>query len=705
MTEGGERKALGALLRAASAIRTTGGAHGLLEASLGRCFEELTGVPPTIRLLSGLPGEGVPGALQQRLSGDQTPGALAVGRDGDFGLLLGGALRSGDFFAVDLRFAVPPPDLSDDEYLLLAAAVRAALLCGAGADDATRLGALGDMLGLMERATAAVAARFEQTLQSLRTDSQLVATLRDVGQRLTAQLDLDRLVQEATDAATAATTAHFGAFFYNLVDEFGGSYTLYTLSGVPPEAFEGFPMPRSTEVFAPTFTGMGTVRSDDILADPRYGRNEPFHGMPPGHLPARSYLAVPVISPTSHEVLGGFFFGHPETGRFTVEHERLAEGLAGYTAIALDNARLYARERSVATDLQRRMLPASVGASGFSVVTRYLPAAEVGGDWLDVVELASGRTAFIIGDVMGKGIPAASTMGQIRTAMRAYALLDLPPQEILRHTSQLAVEVPGQHFITCIYAIHDPAEQTLTYANAGHPAPAVISPDGEIGFLEDGLGMPLRLGGVFEERVIGFPSRSAILLYTDGLVERRDRSLTEGIAELEAALRKLASPSLDPVEVCDQIITSLTCDSHDDDVAVLFAREAGVPRDVVVMPLTADPHTAAQGRRFVSDALARWGLKELNPAAEMVATELIANAVRHSRRPHSLRLQYTPGRLLVEVADGDGRRPQRFQPTVDEVNHRGLFIVDELSEHWGSRLTPNGKVVWAQLAVSAESSS
>jgi PAS domain S-box-containing protein len=165
-----------------------------------------------------------------------------------------------------------------------------------------------------------------------------------------AELDVDRAVQAVTDAATELTGAAFGAFFYNVTNETGESYLLYTLSGVPREAFAKFPMPRNTAIFAPTFSGEGAVRSADITQDPRYGKNALHKGQPEGHLPVRSYLAVPVVS-RSGEVLGGLFFGHPQTGRFTRYHEDIATGIAVQAAIALDNARLY---RSAQSELQRR---------------------------------------------------------------------------------------------------------------------------------------------------------------------------------------------------------------------------------------------------------------------------------------------------------------------------------------------------------------
>ena len=172
--------------------------------------------------------------------------------------------------------------------------------------------------------------------------------MNDTGAAVAAELNLDKIVQITTDAGVELSGAQFGAFFYNVLDDQGGSYMLYALSGAPRSAFEDYPMPRATAVFEPTFLGKGVVRSDDILRDPRYGKNTPRKGMPEGHLPVRSYLAVPVVS-NSGEVLGGLFFGHPETGKFVPEHENALLGIAGHAATAIDNARLFqAAERELA---------------------------------------------------------------------------------------------------------------------------------------------------------------------------------------------------------------------------------------------------------------------------------------------------------------------------------------------------------------------
>ncbi|MCA1555963.1 MAG: PAS domain S-box protein, partial [Acidobacteria bacterium] len=191
--------------------------------------------------------------------------------------------------------------------------------------------------------------------KALREQTEAVETVNRVGQMLAGELDLHKLVQAVTDAATELTGAHFGSFFYNVLDERGASYMLYTLSGVPPEAFAHFPMPRATDLFGPTFRGEGTICIDDVKLDPRYGKNSPYFGMPEGHLPVTSYLAVPVVS-RSGEVIGGLFFGHPERGVFNKRAAHIVEGLAAQAAVATDNARLFEaanRERANAEASER----------------------------------------------------------------------------------------------------------------------------------------------------------------------------------------------------------------------------------------------------------------------------------------------------------------------------------------------------------------
>jgi hypothetical protein len=493
-------------------------------------------------------------------------------------LALAGVMPSGDAVCVVVLGHHALPGAGVEHVRPVAAAVRSALAQFLGDDTAS----VRDYLAVVERAASEHATELERladTVDQLHAEAGVVDTLHAVGRQLTAQLDIDRLVQQATDAATKATGASFGAFFYNLINEFGESYTLYTLSGVPREAFDRFPMPRNTAVFAPTFDGTGTMRSEDITLDERFGHNAPYHGMPKGHLPVRSYLAVSAISPTTGEVLGGFFFGHPVPGQFTARHEYLAEGIAGYAAIALDNARLYDRERNLATELSRSMLPTVPEVPGLAIHTRYLPAAtgsKVGGDWFDVIELRAGRTAFVIGDVVGHGVTAAAVMGQMRTAIRSYALLDLSPGELLRNVSLLAGAMPEPSFVTCFYAVHDPVDSTLVYANAGHLPAVLVAPDGTVEQIGEAMAQPLGVGSEFPQRQATFPPGTDLVLYTDGLVEsERSRDLTAGIDRFVAAMPLLrANPDIGAA--CDALIEQLTQGSHDDDIAFIHVRHTDV---------------------------------------------------------------------------------------------------------------------------------
>ncbi|HUQ59479.1 ATP-binding SpoIIE family protein phosphatase [Lentzea sp.] len=621
-------------------------------------------------------------------------------------LAFGGALPDGGLFCVVLPASVPISSQTAELFRSVAVSVRTGLLThplpGRGkVDVAAQRDALLDHLRVLEDTSRDQAADLENTVHRLRAEAELVDTLQVVGRRLTSQLHLDTLVQDATDAATKATGAEFGAFFYNLVDQYGESYTLYTLSGVPRSAFERFPMPRNTDVFSVTFNGEGTVRSDDITRDSRYGRNDPYGGMPPGHLPVRSYLAVPVVSPSSREVLGGFFFGHHETGRFTERHEQLAEGIAGYAAIALDNARLFDRQRSTATELTHSMLPTVPHVNGLAIASRYLPAAtgsEVGGDWFDVLELPAGRTAFVVGDVVGRGVTAAAVMGQMRTAVRSYALLDLPPSDVLRQASALAGVTPRATFITCFYAVHDPADDTLTYASAGHLPAVLTHPDGTTELIGEGLGMPLGVGEAFRQRQTSFPVGARLTLYTDGLVESRVRDLSTGIDALLAEIRALP-PDLDLQVACDKLIDRLTAGRHDDDVALLHVHRLEATRQVASLPLEAGPAVASQARAFVTEQLVRWNLAEMRDAALTVASELVANAVQHADRPVMLRLQRENSLLFIDVADHGISGPRLFTADPRSERHRGLVLVDAFATRWGTRATEDGKVVWAEITT------
>jgi signal transduction histidine kinase len=266
--------------------------------------------------------------------------SLAVTAGGGILLLLLGSAMA---FVVGRRIARPLQSLAAS-----AALVGQEKPIHVAPEKIRELATIGESLVSASNRVSARASERDAAEEALREEGRTLEALNRTNSVLAGELDLEKLVQVVTDTAVSLTGANFGAFFYNVLNDRGESYTLYTLSGVPREAFSKFPMPRNTAVFNPTFQGTGVVRSDDILKDPRYGHNAPYRGMPPGHLPVRSYLAVPVVS-RAGEVVGGLFFGHRDPGVFTERAEKLVVGIATQAAIGIDNARLYqAAQREIA---------------------------------------------------------------------------------------------------------------------------------------------------------------------------------------------------------------------------------------------------------------------------------------------------------------------------------------------------------------------
>ncbi|MCU1486582.1 MAG: sle [Actinomycetia bacterium] len=540
----------------------------------------------------------------------------------------------------------------------------------------------------------------------LEQEIRVTEALIELGARLNAEFRLDEVVQAATDIGTEVTGAQFGAFFYNLVDEHGESYTLYAISGVDRSNFERFPLPRNTAIFAPTFNGDGIVRLDDVTADPRYGLEEPHRGMPPGHLPVRSYLAVPVVSRTG-VVLGGLFFGHADVGVFTEGAERLVRGIAGQAAAAIDNARLHEREQRVAETLQRRLLPQRVPVvDGASFAVRYRPADDevhVGGDWYDVLDLGDGRVGVAIGDVVGHSTDAAAVMGQTRSALVALALDVHPPGELLRRVSRFLVEVAPDAFATCCYVELNTAEGTATVASAGHPPVIVLGPDGSATFAEVDVGVPLGVdrSATYGETTLVLEPGTTLVLYTDGLVEAVDVPLAAGMEALRVLVEAHGVGAAG--ELADQILSlgPVTVDHADDAALVVVTLEgAGLRRSGIGRRLPADLSSAQAARRFVADVLAEWQSAELVDAAELLASELVTNAVVHTGEAVEIRLHRLEGRVRVEVIDGSGeRQPELREVDLEDTSGRGLFLVDVMSSAWGIEPHGMGKAVWFELTA------
>jgi anti-sigma regulatory factor (Ser/Thr protein kinase) len=536
---------------------------------------------------------------------------------------------------------------------------------------------------------------------------QLTEALLALGSALNAPFHLEQVVQRVIDAATTFTGAQFGAFFYNVEDERGEAYTLYSISGVDQARFADFPLPRNTAVFAPTFNGEGVVRLDDVTADERYGHEEPWRGMPPGHLPVRSYLAVPVFS-RDGSVLGGLFFGHAEVAVFREPHERFVRGAAMLAATAIDNARLHEQEHRIAETLQRRLLPQRVpDIPGVAVATRYEPAedrAEVGGDWYDVLDLGGGRFAVVIGDVMGHNLGAAAVMGQVRNAVLAYAIEGHSPAGVLGRTTTFLASVASDAFASCCYVEVDPAGGTATAAVAGHPPPIVSVGTEAVVFPIFDVGPPLGVdpGTSYTESTVVVGGAAKLVLFTDGLVEGPDTPIDTGIE----ALRQLVAdgPSA-PNALADRILAEAPVGrDRDDDAALLVVALVGASeRSTVFRRFPAEVASARGARQFASDVLREWSLEELLDPLQLLVSELVTNAVLYVAGHLEVHLTPLDDRLRVAVVDGSGEREPRLRPPDEaDVSGRGIFLVDAVADAWGVNPHGVGKAVWFELRYDRE---
>ena len=442
----------------------------------------------------------------------------------------------------------------------------------------------------------------------------------------------------------------------------------------------------------------------------------------------QSTLLVPMVARDT--VVGLAQFSRTKGSEPFGERDRaLAVELAARAAVSIDNARLYRREHERALILQRSLLPpGDPEAAGLDIACRYLPgnaATEVGGDWFDVIELPGHRTALVVGDVMGRGLRAAVAMGELRTAVRTLALLDLEPAEVLSALDEIArgLGAPGGstagraagrsadgssdlsevYLATCVYAVYDPVTRRCTFANAGHLPPALVEPGEGALLMEVPPGMPLGVGGEpFEEIEVELPDGALLALYTDGLVESRDHALDEGLQDLRTALSTHEGadrPDSSLEDICDHVLSSLDTHHGEDDIALLMARVQGLPSGSVGdWQLPSDPQSVGRARELAREQLESWGMEGLVDTTELLVSELVTNALRYGEGEIRLRL-LLDRTLVCEVWDGNLVQPRRRRARDTDEGGRGLQLVGLLSAGWGSRRTPHGKTVWFELAL------
>ncbi|MFF4362724.1 SpoIIE family protein phosphatase [Streptomyces sp. NPDC001604] len=396
---------------------------------------------------------------------------------------------------------------------------------------------------------------------------------------------------------------------------------------------------------------------------------------------------------------------------FSADDVLLAEEITTRAAVCIDNARRFSRERETALALQRSLLPRSLPrTAAVDAASRYLPAARagVGGDWFDVIPLSGMRVAMVVGDVVGHGIQASATMGRLRTAVRTLADIDLAPDELLTHLDDLVVRLsaeagndgsPGEVGATCLYAVYDPVSRRCTLARAGHPPPVVVPPGGVPQHVDLPAGPPLGLGGLpFESADLELREGSVLSFYTDGLIETRERDVDASHRMLCDALETY-SDSLD--ETCDRVLhTLLPSGGALDDVALLLARTRGLPSSqVATWHIPADPALVAPIRKQVVEQLDTWALQEAAFTAELVVSELVTNAIRYGAHPIRLRLIHDEATLICEVSDTSHTAPHLRRAKTWDEGGRGLLLVAQLTQRWGSRHTADGKTIWAEIGL------
>jgi PAS domain S-box-containing protein len=421
-----------------------------------------------------------------------------------------------------------------------------------------------------------------------------------------------------------------------------------------------------------------------------------------------SMLAVPLRARgTALGVAVLVRIAHPDD--YEADDVTFAEELASRAAVCIDNARRFARERTTALALQHSLLPRGLpGQAAVEVAHRYLPSgstAGIGGDWFDVIPLSGSRVALVVGDVVGHGIPSSATMGRLCMAVRTLADVDLPPDELLTHLDDLVTHLAAHDEggdvaelgATCLYAVYDPVSRRLTLAAAGHPAPAVVLPDGRAELVRMAPGPPLGVGGLpFEAVELELPEGAVVALYTDGLIEDRDRDIDRATFELCSAL---TAPAATLDALCDTVLKAVLPDEPGDDVALLLARTRALgASQVATWDVEPDPAQVAATRQAATEQLAAWGLEETAFVTELVVSELVTNAIRYGEPPIQLRL-IRDRSLICEVSDGSSTSPHLRRAHAFDEGGRGLLLVAQLTQRWGSRQTGRGKTIWAEQTL------
>jgi len=428
---------------------------------------------------------------------------------------------------------------------------------------------------------------------------------------------------------------------------------------------------------------------------------------------AHSLLAVPLFA--RGQVLGSVQLWRTDQPEpFDEEDARLVEEIASRAALSVDNARRYTRERKVVLALQRSLLPeAGPDEPAAETFGLYLPTsspADVGGDWYDKIPLSSMRLALVVGEVAGHGLQATATMGRVRTAVQALADMDLPPEELLAHVDDLVQRFPmpptedaeSRPGVTCLYVEYDPVDRRCRMASAGHPPPAIVTPDGHARFVDLEIGLPLGVDGMpFATMEIVLEAGSVLVLYSDGLISGAEHGQGAGSADLIARLESLDAVNGNLESIGRELVDTAGGRSPEDDTTLLLARVRALPdEDSVLWELPCDPAYVGPAREMTIAQLDTWNLEHLAFTTELIVSELVTNAVRYGGHgPITLRLIRGRDVLICEVSDPSNTQPRLRRALATDEGGRGLFLVAQLTERWGSRYQQYGKTIWTEQPI------
>ena len=456
---------------------------------------------------------------------------------------------------------------------------------------------------------------------------------------------------------------------------------------------------------APVEEAMRTHRPWFVSSAEEFVQRYPGMADIPARAGKQAWAFLPLV--VSGDVAGLCVISFAYPRRLTGAEQALLIALSGLIAQALERARLFDAEHARAQALQRALLPQGLPAlPAVTAAAQYLPAGQgmdVGGDWYDVIPLSADRVALVIGDVMGHGLPEAVIMGRLRTAVQTLSDLELPPDEILGRLNDLVNGLGDDSFATCLYAIYDPTTAICSIARAGHPPPAIACPDGLVYFAKGHGDPPLGVADPpFEVVDLPVPEDSLIVLYTDGLIESADCDIDSGMSRLAELLRTHHAQDLN--QLCNGLTEALMPADRQrpDDAALLVAQvHATAPDSIATWSLPENPQAASAAREHVRETLGAWHLHDLTLTTEMLASEMVANVVRHARGPARLRLLRSRS-LVCEVFDGSLTTPRIRRTSWTDEGGRGLQLIAALSDRWGTRYMATGKCIWTEQSLPAQ---